>query len=195
MSSSLLEEPERTLPPQLDPSLPIDHPISKRERYVAKFGAARLGQMEKTMAERFKEEGLSITYDGTIRQTTLSHRLIAKAYAVGGEEVQMKVVEAIYHQYFSLGKDIGDVAVLTPVAVENGMFPGEDEAKAWLEGNDGTREYNEGVAAAEKAGIRGVPYFMCVSPISPPSPLSADLITSESTTSGVYLERRTQTFS
>jgi predicted DsbA family dithiol-disulfide isomerase len=117
--------------------------------------------MEKMMAERFKQEGLSITYDGTVRQTTLSQRLIAQAYAVGGEEMQMKTVEAIYRKYFSEGKDIGDVAVLVPISVENGVFEGEEAAKAWLEGTQGMEEYNSGVLAAQKAGISGVPFFRC----------------------------------
>jgi len=149
----------RLVPYQLDPTLPTDRPISKRERFAAKFGAARFDQMEKMMSERFKQEGLSITYDGTVRQTTLSQRLIAQAYAVGGAETQMKTVEGIYRKYFSEGKDIGDVAVLVPVSVENGVFEGEETAKAWLEGTEGMEEYNAGVLAAQKAGISGVPFF------------------------------------
>lgn len=111
------------------------------------------------MGQKFTEEGLTITYDGTVRQTTLSHRLIAKAYSVGGEEMQMKVVEGIYKRYFSEGKDIGDVGVLVPVAVEHGVFQEEEEAKVWLEGNEGMKDYEAGILAAQRAGIQGVPFF------------------------------------
>jgi len=114
------------------------------------------------MEGRFAEEGLSITYDGTVRQTTLSHRLIAHAYEVGGEEMQMKTVEGIYKKYFSEGKDIGDAAVLVPVAVENGVFDEEEAAKTWLEGTEGMKEYSAGILTAQKAGISGVPFFRCV---------------------------------
>ncbi|KIM21933.1 hypothetical protein M408DRAFT_333185 [Serendipita vermifera MAFF 305830] len=149
----------RFAPYQLDPTLPSDKAVSKRERYAAKFGAARFDQMEKMMAQRFADEGLSITYDGTVRQTTLSHRLIARAYEVGGEAMQMKTVEGIYRKYFSEGKDIGDVEVLVPVAVERGVFGTEEEAREWLKGSEGMKEYDAGVLAAQKAGISGVPFF------------------------------------
>jgi len=111
------------------------------------------------MAGRFAEEGLSITYDGTVRQTTLSHRLIGQAYNVGGETMQMKVVEGIYRQYFSVGKDIGDVQVLAPIGVEFGVFKDLQESKEWLEGSEGLAEYEAGIKAAQKAGISGVPFF------------------------------------
>jgi len=78
--------------------------------------------MEKMMAQRFAAEGLSISYDGTVRQTTLSQRLIAKAYEVGGEQLQQATVAAIYKTYFSEGKDIGGVEVMAPLAVDAGVF-------------------------------------------------------------------------
>jgi predicted DsbA family dithiol-disulfide isomerase len=176
----------------LDPTLPTDRPLSKRERFAAKFGAARFDQMEKMMAERFKQEGLSLTYDGTVRQTTLSQRLIAQAYAVGGEEMQMKTVEAIYRKYFSEGKDIGDVAVLVPVSVENGVFEAEEAARAWLEGTQGIEEYNAGVLAAQKAGISGVPFFRCAKSSFIYRLFIFSTFGSESMTSGVYLVPRTR---
>ncbi|KAG8806123.1 hypothetical protein FRC17_005163 [Serendipita sp. 399] len=115
--------------------------------------------MESMMRQRFADEGLTITYDGSVRQTTLSHRLFAKAYAVGGQEMQLRTIERVYRTYFSEGKDIGDVEVLVPVAVESGVFEDGEEARKWLEGEEGVEEYRKGIMQAQTAGIRGVPHF------------------------------------
>lgn len=111
------------------------------------------------MAQRFAEEGLTISYDGTVRQTTLSHRLIAKAFQIGGEQLQQTTVAAIYKKYFSEGKDIGDVEVMAPLAFEVGVFKDLDEAKTWLSGSEGMEEYEQGIEKARRARIQGVPYF------------------------------------
>ncbi|KAG8851259.1 hypothetical protein FRB91_008173 [Serendipita sp. 411] len=149
----------RFVPYQLDPTLPTTHAVSKRERYAQKFGASRFDQMESMMRQRFADEGLSISYDGSVRQTTLSHRLIAKAYAVGGQELQLKMIERVYKTYFTDAKDIGDVNVLVPIAVEGGVFKDADEARNWLEGEEGTEEYQRGIMQAQTQGISGVPFF------------------------------------
>ncbi|CAG7846854.1 SubName: Full=Uncharacterized protein {ECO:0000313/EMBL:CCA74670.1} [Serendipita indica DSM 11827] len=149
----------RFVPYQLDPSLPTTYAVSKRDHYQNKFGAARFAQMEPFMQSRFASEGLSITYEGMLRQTTLSHRLIAKAFHVGGESLQQRVIEEVYKTYFSQGKDIGDVAVLAPIAAQTGVFKDEEQAKAWLEGSEGVEEYERGILEAQNSGISGVPFF------------------------------------
>jgi predicted DsbA family dithiol-disulfide isomerase len=165
------------MPLQLDPTLPTDKPVTKRERYSEKFGASKLKDMETMMKQRFASEGLEITYDGVVRQTTLSHRLIAKAWDVGkqsateksdqeaekaAEAMQLRTIEKIYQAYFSDAKDIGDPAVLAPIAAETGVFKDKETAKAWLEGTEGMDKYREGVLSAQMMGIRGVPFFRYV---------------------------------
>lgn len=111
------------------------------------------------MAQRFAAEGLSISYDGTVRQTTLSQRLIAKAYEVGGEQLQQATIAAIYKKYFSEGKDIGDVEVMAPLVVDLGVFKDLEEATTWLNGSEGMEEYQKGIEKARGEGIQGVPFF------------------------------------
>ncbi|PVF95432.1 hypothetical protein CPB86DRAFT_593143 [Serendipita vermifera] len=147
----------RFAPYQLDPTLPTDKPINKRERYKEKFGADRINDMETMMKQRFASEGLDISYDGVLRQTTLSHRLIAKAWDAGkrnatgksdqevtkaAEAMQLTTIERIYHAYFKVG-----------------VFEDVETAKSWLEGTEGLDEYKAGVLAAQRMGIRGVPFF------------------------------------
>lgn len=45
------------------------------------------------MAERGRGEGINFSYGGNISQTTNSHRLIAKARELKGEEGQLRMVE------------------------------------------------------------------------------------------------------
>lgn len=164
----------RFAPYQLDPTLPTDKPINKRERYKEKFGADRINDMEAMMKQRFASEGLDISYDGVLRQTTLSHRLIAKAWDAGkrnatgksdqevtkaAEAMQLTTIERIYRAYFGETKDIGDPAVLALIAAEVGVFEDVETAKIWLEGTEGLDEYKAGVLAAQRMGIRGVPFF------------------------------------
>ena len=49
-------------PFQLDPTLPLDHAVVKRERYAAKFGgAARVAAMEEQMIARGREVGIQFS--------------------------------------------------------------------------------------------------------------------------------------
>ena len=49
--------------------------------------------MEVAMIERGKGEGINFSYGGNVSQTTDSHRLIEKSREVGGEEMQLALVE------------------------------------------------------------------------------------------------------
>jgi predicted DsbA family dithiol-disulfide isomerase len=155
----------------------VDKSVSKRQRLSEKFGASRLKDMDTMMKQKFASEGLEFTQDGVMRQTILSQRLIAKAWDVGkqsatgksdeeaektAEAMQLRTIEKIYQAYFSDAKDIGDPAVLAPIATETGVFKDIETAKAWLEGTEGMEEYKEGVLAAQMMGIRGVPFFRYV---------------------------------
>ena len=100
-------------PFQLDPTLPLDSPVVKRERYAAKFGgAARVAAMEVQMKERAKEVGIDLSCassartgadlldGGNLRATRDSHRLLAKAHEVGGEAKQRALAEHLFADYF-----------------------------------------------------------------------------------------------
>lgn len=47
------------MPFELDGELPIDAPVDKRERYLAKFGP-RFEQMEAFMKEKAREQGIDM---------------------------------------------------------------------------------------------------------------------------------------
>lgn len=78
----------------LDPTLPETPGENKLERYAKKFGGMeKVKAMETAMIERGKGEGINFSYGGVVSQTTSSHRMIAKARALKGEEGQLRFVE------------------------------------------------------------------------------------------------------
>jgi predicted DsbA family dithiol-disulfide isomerase len=51
----------RFVPFQLDPTLPEDRAVNKRDRYIQKFGGVqRVAQMEDMMKARGREEGINL---------------------------------------------------------------------------------------------------------------------------------------
>ena len=67
---------------------------NKRERYIKRFGGVeKVRAMEQAMIERGKGEGINFSYGGVVSQTTSSHRMIAKARELKGEEGQLRFVE------------------------------------------------------------------------------------------------------
>ncbi|KAJ7130310.1 thioredoxin-like protein [Mycena epipterygia] len=143
----------------LDPSLPTAQPLNKRERYISKFGAARIDTMERQMIARGKEVGINFSYGGTIRQTTDSHRLIEKAYQVGGEPMQRAVVEALFAGYFEHEKDVGDHAFLAECAVSAGVFS-KEEALTFLAGTELKDNVGKDIMEAVQLGVSGVPFVL-----------------------------------
>lgn len=112
----------------LDPTLP-EWPATqnKRERYIAKFGGAeKVKAMEDAMIERGRGEGIEFSYDGTLSQTTSSHRLILRAKQVGGEDAQRRMVEALFKSYFEQSRDPGDHDVLATDAETAGVLSKAD---------------------------------------------------------------------
>lgn len=78
----------------LDPSLPESPGENKRERYIKRFGGPeKVRAMEESMKERGRGEGINFSYGGNVSQTTSSHRMIAKARELKGEEGQLRFVE------------------------------------------------------------------------------------------------------
>ncbi|KDN52026.1 thioredoxin-like protein [Tilletiaria anomala UBC 951] len=159
-SASRLFNPEiQYLPYQLDPTLPEDRALSKKEMYTKKFGAARFDAMEKMMVERGKEVGINFIYGGTVRSTMLSHRLLAKAHQVGGWKAQLAFLNLVFPYYFEKQGDPGDAEALAMFAHQASIFSSKSEADAFCKSDELTDEVRKGFVRARRAGITGVPNF------------------------------------
>ncbi|KAJ7056903.1 thioredoxin-like protein, partial [Mycena amicta] len=144
----------------LDPSLPSDKAVNKRERYSSKFGADNFERMEQMMVARGKTVGINFTYGGSIRQTTQSHRLIEKAYLVGGESKQRAIVEAIFAGYFENERDVGDHDFLSDCAVKAGVLGAKEEALAFLATDELKDGVQKDIMDAMRMGVEGVPFIL-----------------------------------
>lgn len=140
----------------LDPTLGTE-PVNKMDRYKAKFGVDRLPRMVEYMKSIGKEEGINFSYGGDMSQTTDSHRLIALAEKEGGEQLQNKVVNALFRAYFEQEQNVGSLDVLVNVAKEAGMDSGN--VRAYLLTDQGTAEVKRDIEKAYNKGVTGVPFF------------------------------------
>ena len=55
-------------------------------------------------------------------QSTRAHRLCQKAYRIGGQELQLPVLCAVFKAYLEDGQDIADNHVLADIAQTAGMM-------------------------------------------------------------------------
>ncbi|GAA5904361.1 hypothetical protein JCM6882_003206 [Rhodosporidiobolus microsporus] len=160
---SLSPSPHFTLrfaPFQLDPTLPPSPGENKIERYERRFGGKEKVQtMVQAMVERGREcePPIEFSYGGNVSNTKDSHRLIEKAWVVGGEEAQRKVVEGLFALYFEHEGDIGSHDALATVAADAGIL-GKEDALTFLKSDELKDEVEEGFKKAQMRGISGVPF-------------------------------------
>uniref|UniRef100_A0A7S2W0N6 DSBA-like thioredoxin domain-containing protein n=1 Tax=Eucampia antarctica TaxID=49252 RepID=A0A7S2W0N6_9STRA len=110
-----------------------------------------------SMEQVAKKDGINMSYAGNIGNTFDSHRLIWKAHADGGSELQDRIVEELFKAYFENEKSLGDHDVLKECAEKAGM-----DATPLL--NDQSMGQEETLAEMEefrtKYRCSGVPFFV-----------------------------------
>ena len=123
-----------------------------------KFGQTRQWAIDmcKHMQKEAAAVGLTYNYDSMKPTNTFdAHRLI-KLAAIHG--LQDKAEEALFHAYFTDGKNISDAATLTQIGTSIGL--NEAEVKTMLAGTNFADKVHADELAAEKLRIGGVPYFI-----------------------------------
>ncbi|KAI0733661.1 thioredoxin-like protein [Fomitopsis betulina] len=144
-------------PYQLQPSLPEDQALVKREWYINRFGKEKFASMMEIITLRAKQMGLTINYEGTITQTVRAHRLSLKALKLGGQQMQQTLLRNINKAYFEDNRNIGDFDVLSDLAQASGVML-KDEATKFLESDECREEVISMMAEARKKGVTGVPF-------------------------------------
>jgi predicted DsbA family dithiol-disulfide isomerase len=144
-------------PFQLNPTMPKSG--MDRSVYLdAKFGGAEVRRaMEERVAKAGEMEGIVFAFDRIERtpNTFDAHRLIWFAQQRGKQD---DVAEALFHAYFTEGRDIGDGQTLVEVATEAGLA--RDAVRQFLMSGLGVDEVRAEEEAGHRMGIRGVPYFV-----------------------------------
>ena len=144
-------------PFQLNPTMPKSG-MDRRAYLDAKFGGAEARRaMEERLAKAGEADGIVFAFDRIERtpNTFEAHRLMWRAQQ---HRKQDDLAEALFHAYFSEGRDIGDGQTLVDIAAEIGLH--RDEARQFLASDQGVEEVRTEEAASHRLGIQGVPYFV-----------------------------------
>ena len=144
-------------PFQLNPTMPKSG-MDRRTYLDAKFGGAEARRaIEERVAKAGEADGIVFAFDRIERtpNTFEAHRLMWRAQH---HKKQDDLAEALFHTYFSEGRDIGDGQTLVDIAAEIGLD--RDEVRQFLASDQGVEEVRTEEAAGHRLGIRGVPYFM-----------------------------------
>lgn len=144
-------------PFQLNPTMPKSG-MDRRAYLDAKVGGAEARRtMEERVAKAGEMDGIVFAFDRIERtpNTFDAHRLMWFAQQQGKQD---DLAEALFHAYFTEGRDIGEDQTLIDVASENGL--NGNEVRELLVGDKGVEEVRAEEAAGHRMGIRGVPYFV-----------------------------------
>lgn len=143
----------------LDPELPEEGLSISNYEYLVERKQLAPAYLEK-MLGHLKQTGALVNIDFQQEKaipvhTMRAHRLLQYSKKIGKENI---VEEALFKAYFTEGKNIGNIDVLKDLATQSGLdvaaidtlFEGEQEKDAVL----------QDIAAADKLGISGVPFFV-----------------------------------
>jgi predicted DsbA family dithiol-disulfide isomerase len=133
--------------------------IEKLDFYKNKLGEEKLTKMTKGITEWANKNGVPITFKGFVSQTTRAHRLCQKAYQLGGQDLQIPLVKAIYKAHMEDGQDIAEIAVLADIA-DNAGTMSREKATAFLESDELEKEVDAMCDDARNKGITGVPVII-----------------------------------
>ncbi|MEP6958949.1 MAG: DsbA family oxidoreductase [Nitrospirota bacterium] len=144
-------------PFQLNPTMPKSG-MDRRTYLDAKFGGAEARRaMEEGLVKAGEIDGIAFAFDRIERtpNTFEAHRLM---WFVQQHKKQDDLAEALFHAYFSEGRDIGDGQTLVDIAAAIGLD--RDEVRQFLASDQGVEVVRAEEAAGHSLGIRGVPYFV-----------------------------------
>jgi predicted DsbA family dithiol-disulfide isomerase len=116
--------------------------------------------MHAHITELGKVDGITFDFDRRKRlaNTRLAHRAIRIAHALGGTELQGKVVEACFRANFTDGVDVSDRNALLAALAETGVDM--EQLRLRLMDTDATAEVIADEKLAADIGIDGVPFFI-----------------------------------
>ncbi|KAK0244277.1 thioredoxin-like protein [Armillaria nabsnona] len=146
-------------PFMLDANLPPSPGYNKRAWYASRLGASRIKAAEEQMVALGLSEGVTLNYDGQVSNTLDSHRLVAKVRKIGGENAQLKVMEALSLAYLERADDIGNPDVLATEVAATGVMT-KSEVLTFLASNEFKEEILSSIRGSHLNGVSGVPYTL-----------------------------------
>lgn len=147
-------------PYQLDPNAPPGTAMPVPDVYARKFGGPeRAAAIIDNVTEVAAGEGLEFHLTDAKRANTRdAHRLLWYAEHHGPPGAQDALKERLLSAYFTRGLHVGDVSVLAAEAAAAGLD--EDDARRFLDSDEGRTEVERHLADAAEAGITAVPTYV-----------------------------------
>jgi len=144
-------------PYELHPEIPNEG-LDKKEYYQMKFGES-LGSRDKFnfISEEGKKVGLEFNFKKSkiLPNTLLAHRLL---WLCRSKDMQDVLAEALFHAYFTEGRDIGNKNELIEISSENGL--NKKEIKEFFQTNIGHKEVLREENRAREMNIFSVPTYI-----------------------------------
>lgn len=144
---------------QLDSSLPVKSSGESTKSYLVKRKGMPESQVEGMFAhleQAGQKAGIVFRQDISIPVNTFrAHRLVHLAQKEGkGNEME----ENLFKAHFTEGKDVGEIEVLSELAMQIGMD--REAVASFLAGEGQSEEVQNDIQEAQNLGISGVPFFV-----------------------------------
>ena len=144
-------------PYELHPEIPTEG-FNKEEYYKIKFRNSN-GSKDRFnhITEEGKKAGLEFNFDKSknLPNTFLAHRLLWFSRL---KDVQDVIAEALFHAYFTEGRDIGSINELISISTENGLQ--KSEIEDFLKTDIGSDEILREELRAKEMKIFSVPTYI-----------------------------------
>ena len=143
-------------PYELHPEIP-ENGYDKELYMQQKFGSNRGNGVYDEIVSIGKDLEFDFNFSKTKRipNTFLAHRLLWYAEQ---KKVQNELSEALFYEYFTNGKDVGSVEVLTKIAYEVGLD--KSEVITFLESDTGAKEVENQELDSIERSIGAVPTYI-----------------------------------
>ena len=144
-------------PYELHPEIPTEG-FNKEEYYKIKFGNSN-GSRDRFnhLTEEGKKAGLEFNFDKSknLPNTFLAHRLL---WFSRSKDMQDVIAEALFHAYFTEGRDIGSINELISISTESGLQ--KSEIEDFLKTDIGSDEILREELRAKEMKIFSVPTYI-----------------------------------
>ena len=144
-------------PYELHPEIPTEG-FNKEEYYKIKFRNSN-GSKDRFnhITEEGKKAGLEFNFDKSknLPNTFLAHRLL---WFSRSKDMQDVIAEALFHAYFTEGRDIGSINELISISTENGLQ--KSEIKDFFKTDVGSDEILREELRAKEMKIFSVPTYI-----------------------------------
>ena len=144
-------------PYELHPEIPTEG-FSKEEYYKIKFGNSN-GARDRFnhITEEGKKAGLDFNFNKTknLPNTFLAHRLL---WFSRSKDMQDVMAEALFHAYFTEGRDIGSINELISISTESGLQ--KTEIEKFFKTDVGSDEILREELRAKEMNIFSVPTYI-----------------------------------